>query len=115
LLAYLRFSLRKLPPVGELYRKPISVAYASANGTATPGADYYAVSGTLIFNPGVTSQTITVFAIGDTLVEGNETLLINPHYVTPTTFKGYKLLYVPEREPLAANTLRLGETMVEED
>ena len=42
----------------------------------------------------------------------DETLLLNPHYVTPTTFKGYKLLYVPESEPLAANTLRLGETIL---
>jgi dimethylargininase len=41
-----------------------------------------------------------------------ETLLLNRAYVTPETFKGYKLLFVPESEPLAANALRLGETIL---
>jgi dimethylargininase len=41
-----------------------------------------------------------------------ETLLLNRVYVAPETFKGYKLLFVPESEPLAANTLRLGETIL---
>src|SRR5205823_2298247 len=61
----------------------ITVAYATAGGTATggagassPGADYVSASGTLTFAPGVTSQTVQVTIIGDTLREGNETFTV---------------------------------------
>jgi hypothetical protein len=39
---------------------PISVSYATANGTAVAGTDYTQTSGTLDFAPGVTSQTVNV-------------------------------------------------------
>ena len=54
----------------------VTVNYATANGTATAGSDYTATSGTLTFNPGVTSQTISVPIINDTTVEGNETFTV---------------------------------------
>ena len=38
----------------------VSVNYATANGTATAGADFTGTSGTLNFVAGVVSQTITV-------------------------------------------------------
>ncbi|MDX2037807.1 MAG: Calx-beta domain-containing protein [Isosphaeraceae bacterium] len=51
---------------------PATVAYATANGSATAGADYSAVAGTLTFNaPG--SQTVTVPILDDSLVETDET------------------------------------------
>src|SRR5262249_20844830 len=37
----------------------ITIAYATADGTATAGSDYQAVSGTLTFAPDETSKTIT--------------------------------------------------------
>src|SRR5690606_23063191 len=49
----------------------VTVNYTTANGTATAGQDYTAVSGTLTFNPGTTSQTIVVPVLGDTLDEAN--------------------------------------------
>jgi streptogramin lyase len=55
----------------------VTVAYATADGTATAGSDYNATSGTLTFNPGVTTQTITVNVIGDTIVEPDETFTVN--------------------------------------
>ena len=56
----------------------VTVNYASANGTASAPADYTAVSGgTLTFNPGITSRTITIPVIGDTLDESNEMFLVN--------------------------------------
>ncbi len=53
-----------------------TVDYASTDGTATAGSDYTAVSGTLTFAAGVTSQTISVSVLGDTMHEANETLTV---------------------------------------
>ena len=49
------------------------MTYASANVTATAGADYSATSGTLTFAAGVVSQTITVPILNDTVFENSET------------------------------------------
>jgi hypothetical protein len=57
--------------------QPVTVAYATANGTATAGSDYLAASGTLTFAPGETSKTITVLVKGDRLPEPNETFVVN--------------------------------------
>lgn len=54
----------------------VTVAYATSVGSATAGSDYTAVSGTLTFNPGETSQTFTVPIINDGQVETNETVLL---------------------------------------
>ena len=45
---------------------PVTVKYATANGTALAGSDYTATSGTLTFTPGQTSKTVTVNGLGDT-------------------------------------------------
>jgi parallel beta-helix repeat protein len=49
-----------------------SVDYATTNGTATPGADYTAVSGTLNFADGEAQKTITIPINNDSLSEGVE-------------------------------------------
>ena len=54
-----------------------SVNYATANGTALAGSDYVARSGTLSFNSGQTSRTVTVTSIEDTAAEPNETFYVN--------------------------------------
>jgi chitinase len=56
---------------------PVSIVYATANGTATAGSDYTAKSGTLTFAAGETSKTIDVLVTGDTAVETNETFVVN--------------------------------------
>ena len=56
---------------------PVTVQFATADGTATAGSDYTAASGTLTFAPGVTSQPVVVNVTGDTMVEGNETFVVN--------------------------------------
>jgi hypothetical protein len=43
----------------------VTVNYATADGTATAGADYQPASGTLTFAPGETSKTVTVLVNGD--------------------------------------------------
>src|SRR5262249_30447587 len=55
----------------------VSVAYATANGTATAGSDYTATSGTATFPAGTTSVVVNVPVIGDTVLEPDETFFLN--------------------------------------
>ena len=56
----------------------VTVTYATANGTATAGSDYTTASGTLTFQPGITSLPINVTVSGDTTTpEPNEIFLVN--------------------------------------
>ncbi len=55
---------------------PVTVHYASLNGTAAAGSDYDQTSGTLTFAPGQTSQTVKVHVTGDSLHEANETFQV---------------------------------------
>jgi hypothetical protein len=56
----------------------ITVAYATANDTATlVNKDYKAASGVLTFAPGVTSLTIQVNITGDKTVEADERFFVN--------------------------------------
>src|SRR5262249_40580046 len=55
----------------------VTVAYATANGTATAGSDYVGASGVLTFAAGTTSKMVTVTVNGDTTVEPNETFAVN--------------------------------------
>ena len=59
----------------------VSVDYATADDTATAGADYTATSGTLVFTAGETAKTVSVPVLDDAIDEGKETmrlLLSNP-------------------------------------
>lgn len=56
----------------------VSVSYASADGTATAGADYTAVAGTLTWGPGDAGpKTFPVPLLDDGLTEGDETVLLS--------------------------------------
>lgn len=50
-----------------------TVRYATAGGSATSGSDFQPASGTLTFDEGATSRTVSVNVIGDTAVEPDET------------------------------------------
>jgi len=52
---------------------PVTVQYATADGTATAGQDYVAASGSVTFAPGQISKSVTVYVIGETVIEENET------------------------------------------
>ena len=54
----------------------VSVAYATADRTATAGSDYTATSGTLVFAPGQTSKTIAVQIVGDIAGEPDESFTL---------------------------------------
>ncbi|MGH9312852.1 MAG: Calx-beta domain-containing protein [Vicinamibacterales bacterium] len=55
----------------------ISVAFATADGTAQQPLDYAARSGVLEFAPGETAQTVAVTVNGDVLDEPDETFAVN--------------------------------------
>jgi hypothetical protein len=71
----------------------VEVDYSTSDGTGTnpafggavcgPGVDYETQAGTLHFQPGVASQTITVQVCGDTTPEQNETFNVNLCCPTP--------------------------------
>jgi hypothetical protein len=69
----------------------VDVNYATSDGTATESVDYIGTSGTLTFDPGVTSQSFSVTILQDTEAEGGETINltlsdpVNAHLGTPST------------------------------
>src|SRR5262249_25751732 len=56
---------------------PVTVHYATANGTATAPSDYKSVTGTLTIPAGTTTATVKVKVKGDATVEPNETVMLN--------------------------------------
>jgi chitinase len=54
----------------------VTVNYATADGTAVAKSDYNSASGTLTFQPGQTSKTISVAIKGDRKREADETVLV---------------------------------------
>ena len=56
--------------------KPITLSFATADGSARASTDYQAISGTLTFSPGQTTKTINVLINGDTFDEPDETFFV---------------------------------------
>lgn len=56
--------------------KAVSVNYTTQDETATAGLDYLTQAGLLTFNPGETTQTISVGVIGDFATEAIETFML---------------------------------------
>jgi hypothetical protein len=52
--------------------RTITVAFGTADNSATAGSDYTATSGTLTFVPGETQKSVPVEILGDTVAEGPE-------------------------------------------
>jgi len=63
--------------VSAAYDQPVTVNYATANGTARAGTDNTAQSGALTFAPGETIKTITIIINGDKTREANETFNVD--------------------------------------
>lgn len=55
---------------------PVTVGFATADGTATAGSDYTPRSGLLTFAPGTVTQTVSVPVHGDTVRELAETFFV---------------------------------------
>jgi hypothetical protein len=73
------------------YDVPVTVNFATYNGSATAGSDYQAASGTLTIAAGQTSGTINVLVNGDRLGEPNEAFFVylsNPTNASIGNFQG---------------------------
>ena len=56
---------------------PVTVSYATSDGSATAGQDYTAASGTLTFAAGETAKSVSVAVLDDTHVEGVEAFTLS--------------------------------------
>lgn len=85
--------------------QPVSVDYATADGTATAGTDYGPVSGALTFAPGETSRIVSVTVFGDVTNEASETLslvLSNPTNASLGTATGTGTITNDDTAPTVA-------------
>ena len=66
-------------PLAGRRGQPVTVSYATADGTATAGVDYTPTSGTLTYDPatGQTSALIPVTILADATADDGETVLVN--------------------------------------
>jgi uncharacterized repeat protein (TIGR01451 family)/CSLREA domain-containing protein len=85
--------------------KPIGMDWATADGTATAGADYTAASGSLSFATGETSKTIDVTVTGDDIDEFDETFTVDlsgETNVTPADASGLGTITDDDDTPTVA-------------
>jgi hypothetical protein len=55
---------------------PVTVNFATSDGTATDPDDYSGASGTLTFQPGETTKTFTIATATDALTQGSESVVL---------------------------------------
>jgi hypothetical protein len=82
----------------------ITVQYSTANGTALAGSDYTATSGTLTFTPSVTSQTISIPILNDSVNEANETFTLKLTSPTNAILGGTATVTTTITDTLSAST-----------
>ncbi|HSP17691.1 MAG TPA: Calx-beta domain-containing protein [Thermoanaerobaculia bacterium] len=91
----------------------VTVNFATADLTATAGSDYTATSGTVTFNPGQTTQTVSVTILGDLAPEADETFsvnLTNPTNATIADNQGFGVIKNDDVSPsLSISDVTLGE------
>jgi hypothetical protein len=81
---------------------PVTVRYATVDGTATAPLDYAAASGILTFAPGETAKTVTVAIIPDGVVDPDETFTLRLSDATGATISkssGTATIVEPSRFP----------------
>lgn len=63
--------------LSQVTLSPVTVTYATSNGTATAGSDYTATTGNLVLPAGQTSASFNIPITEDLLPESDETVTIN--------------------------------------
>jgi uncharacterized repeat protein (TIGR01451 family) len=69
----LTFTVSLSPPSSQT----VVCDYFTSDLTAVSNLDYVAASGTMVFPPGITNQSLTLYALGDTLDEALEVFHVN--------------------------------------
>lgn len=89
---------------------PVTVAYATSNGTARAGQDYVAQTGTLIFAAGEMSKVVNVRVTGDTAIEGNETVRLTLSSPVGAAIKdGYAIGTIVNDDSTTLPSLSIGD------
>ena len=79
---------------------PVTVDYATQDGTAHEGDDYVATSGTLTFAPHERTQTVSVTINSDTFTEPDETFFLNlSNESSGTMVDGQAVVTIRDRQP----------------
>jgi probable HAF family extracellular repeat protein len=73
--------------LSNAYDQTVTVDYATADGTAIAGSDYVAMSGSMSFAPGQTTQQVAVIVLGDRIAES----VSDPYYGTLDTTEYFRL------------------------
>jgi hypothetical protein len=66
----------------------VTVDWATGGGTAPAVTDYVPGNGTVSFAPGVTTKTVTIQVVGNTIPEPNETFFVNLSNPSPNAYLG---------------------------
>ena len=69
-------TLRFVVRLDQASGREVTVHYATADGTAHAGSDYRAAQGTLTFEAGTTTQTISIAVLDDSQSEHTETFMV---------------------------------------
>ncbi|WP_185096823.1 Calx-beta domain-containing protein [Chitinophaga barathri] len=64
-------------PTGVISANPITVTYSIGAGTATPGTDYQAITGTVTIPAGQNGVSLPVSVIDNLVIEPDETVMMN--------------------------------------
>jgi hypothetical protein len=86
---------------------PVTVDYATSDGTAHAGADYTAGSGTLTFGPGDASKTFAVPVANDNVHQGSRSLnltLSNPGGGTSLGSQASATLNIGDDDPVSSSS-----------
>lgn len=84
---------------------PVSVSYATQDGSAREGEDYTPITGTLAFAPGQTEATLLLPVIDDDTVEGNETVSLRLFAIAGNGVPG---------DPLTAQVILVDDDIAEQ-
>ncbi|HEX6046888.1 MAG TPA: Calx-beta domain-containing protein [Pyrinomonadaceae bacterium] len=90
----------------------VSCSFATANGTATAGSDYTAVSGALSFAPGEVEKSVVVLVTGDTIDEQQETYFLdisNVQNATVGTSRGNGFIVDDDGPTISINDISVTE------
>ncbi len=93
---------------------PVTVNYATGNGTATAPGDYTSTTGSLSFTGTTTTRTITVPIVGDTVSEANETFAVTLSGAAGGSIQDGTGIGTINNDDAAAPTLTIADTAVAE-